>query len=100
MGISELLKNELNLPVEIVKSLHGISFRKYPPELKEHLDELFSCAGAAINPASFVPEELVQKSIKKDNLRLYILLFILVLVATGSMIFNGYLTLQEEKEKQ
>lgn len=100
MGISELLKNELNLPVEIVKSLHGISFRKYPPELKEHLDELFSCAGAAINPASFVPEELVQKSIKKDNLRLYILLFILVLVATGSMIFNGFLTLQEEKEKQ
>lgn len=100
MGISELLGNELNLPVEVITALHGISFRKYPPELKEHLDELFSCAGAAINPANFVPEELIQKSLKKDNIRLYILLLILVIVASGTLIFNGYITLQEEKARQ
>lgn len=100
MGISELLGNELNLPVEVITALHGITFRKYPPELKEHLDELFSCAGAAINPANFVPEELIQKSLKKDNMRLYILLLILVIVASGTLIFNGYISLEEEKARQ
>ena len=100
MGISELLGNELNLPVEIITALHGVTFRKYPPELKEHLDELFSCAGAAINPASFVPEEMIQKSLKKDNMRLYVLLLILVFVASGTLIFTGYIAREEERTKQ
>ena len=80
--------------------MHGVSFRKYPPELKEHLDEMFSCAGAAVNPASFVPEEMIQKNLKKDNMRLYILLLILVFVASGTLIFSGYLALEEERTKQ
>ncbi len=100
MGISDLLGNELSLPIEIITSLHGVSFRKYPPELKEHLDEMFSCAGAAVNPASFVPEEMIQKNLKKDNMRLYILLLILVFVASGTLIFSGYLALEEERTKQ
>lgn len=100
MGISELLGNELNLPIEVVATLHGVSFRKYAPELKEHLDELFSCAGAAVNPASFVPEELIQKSLKKDNMRLYILLLVLVFAASGTLVFNGYIAREEAKTKQ
>lgn len=95
-------KGMLLLPLCPVYGLGACAILLLPPVVRAHTMPLFFLGGlaAAINPASFVPEELVQKNIKKDNLRLYILLFILVLVATGSMIFNGYLTLQEEKEKQ
>ena len=100
VGISGVISEELALPTELVSSLHGITFRKFPEAMKDHLNELFSCAGAAINPVNFIPADMIQKGLKKDNFRLYLLLLLLVVVASGTLLFNGYMRVVEQEDKK
>lgn len=96
-GLSSLLENELNLPIEIITSLHGIVFKKLDEKLQGHTNELFSCVGAALKPVNFIPEELLNKSKQHNDNRLYFLLFLLVVVASGTLVFNSYMDYQDAK---
>lgn len=99
-GLPALLENETGLPVEIVKRLPGISFKKLSPVLEQHSDELFSCVGAALEPVNFVPPDLIRKSIKKDSMRMNLLLLVLVTAASGTLIYYGYLDRMEAQQRQ
>ncbi|MDE7297600.1 MAG: pilus assembly protein PilM [Lachnospiraceae bacterium] len=103
LGLKELLANETNFEVELLEGFRSISFQKQKrgqAELEQHKDELFSCVGAALNPVNFIPEELRLKTERRLGMRLYILLFILVTLSSGTMLWYAYSDYQEELDKK
>lgn len=102
-GLSELLQNETGYEVELLTGFRSIAFQKKKKkleELEQHREELFSCVGAALNPVNFIPEELRLKTERRLGMRLYILLFILAAVSSGTLLWYGYSDYQEELSRR
>ena len=95
MGLRDLLETELGLPVEIIETLQGITFKQPEEEQTELENELFSCIGAALKPVNFIPEELLNKNKQNSSNRMLLLLLLLVVVAAGTLVFTGYMDYQE-----
>ncbi|MBQ9119278.1 MAG: pilus assembly protein PilM [Lachnospiraceae bacterium] len=95
LGLRDLLETELGLPVEIIETLQGITFKQPEEEQTELENELFSCIGAALKPVNFIPEELLNKNKQNSSNRMLLLLLLLVVVAAGTLVFTGYMDYQE-----
>lgn len=76
LGIKELLHNEIGIGVEILDSIHGVTFGKNASfdGLKQY--DFLYCIGASINPLNFIPKENLLVANKSARLHTIALVFI------------------------
>lgn len=98
-GIVELLKHESDFPVKQIETLQGVNFKKLMPEQQKKSSELVYAVGSAIKPVNFVPEDMIIQTKKKVDFRLYVLFGVLAILGAGTLVYYGYLDMQDAEKK-
>lgn len=90
-GFSELIENEVGIPMRKIETINGIRFNR-KVAIDAALLQYVNCFGAVFQPVGFVPREIASKEAKKGALSGALAIFILLFVLSG--VFAGLSMIQ------
>ncbi len=84
-GLSELLSNELGIPVEMPSTLEGVKFNR-KIEIDSAILQYINCFGSVYNPVKFLPKEVAMREANKGGMATSAMIFVGVVIISAVLI--------------